>query len=92
MRHAPFADAQIVPQKPSLALGQTWKRIFAVIIEALHHSRRLQAERFLRQHRDLLDTARRSIVRELNSRQEAERCWRDLGLGRHPGLSDLEQS
>lgn len=89
MRHAPLTDTAIVPPRPSPVLRQTLKGIFTAIIEALHHSRRLQAKRFVRQHRDLIDTAQRSILRELNSPQEAERCWRDLGSGRHPSLSDF---
>ena len=87
MRHAPFiADAQFVPPKPSLAFRRARKSIFAVIIEAIRYSRRLQAERFLREHRDLIDGAQRSILREFHSREEAERCWRDLGSGRRPDL------
>lgn len=85
MRHAPsIADAELVPPKPSLALKRARKSIFTMIIDALCYSRRLQAERFLREHRDLV--AQRSILREFHSREEAERCWRDLGSGRRPDL------
>ena len=87
MRHAQFiADAEIVSAKSSLARGGTRKSIFTMIIDALRYSRRLQAERFLREHRDLVETARRSVLREFHSRDEAERCWRDLGSGRRPDL------
>ncbi len=87
MKHAQFiADTDIVTPKPSLALGQTRKSIFKAFMEALHYSRRLQAERVLRQHRHLIDCAQQSIFRELKSRDEAERCWRDLGWGRRPEL------
>jgi hypothetical protein len=56
MRRAQFiASAEIVHPKPALVLGQTLKRIFTAMIEALHHSRRLQAARFLRQNRHLID-------------------------------------
>jgi hypothetical protein len=56
MRRAPFiADTEFVHPKPALVLGQTLKRIFTAMIAALHHSRRLQAERFLRQNRHLID-------------------------------------
>ena len=55
MRRAPFiADTEIVHPNPAPVLGQTLKRIFTAMIEALHHSRRLQAERFLRQNRHLI--------------------------------------
>jgi hypothetical protein len=92
MRHAPptyteFTDTEIVPTKSPL-VPQARKSIFAVIIEALPYSRRLQAKRVLRADRDLIDAAQRSIFREFRSREEAERCWRDLGSGRHPSLSD----
>jgi hypothetical protein len=93
MRHAPFThteftDPEIVPTKSPLVPRQARKGIFTVIVEALHYSRRLQAKRVLREHRDLIDAAQRSIFRELSSREEAERCWRDLGSGRHPSLWD----
>jgi hypothetical protein len=56
MRHAPLiADTEIDHPKPALVLGQTLKRVFTGVIETLHHSRRLQAERFLRQNRHLID-------------------------------------
>ncbi len=56
MRPAPFiADTEIVHPKPALILGQTLKRIFTAMIAALRHSRRLQAERFLRQNRHLIE-------------------------------------
>ena len=87
MRHTPsIADAENVRPKPLLALKKPRKSIFMMIIETLHCSRRLQAERFLREHRDLVETARRSVLREFHSRDEAERCWRDLGSGRRPDL------
>ncbi len=85
MRDTPsIAHNGIASPKSPLVLGQTLKAIFTPIIEALHHSRRLQAARFLRQNRDLIDAAHHSILRELDCREEAERCWRDLGSGRRP--------
>ena len=65
MRRAPsLADAEIVHPKPGPVLGRALKRIFTTIIEALHHSRRLQAARFLRQNRHLIETAQHSILRK----------------------------
>ncbi len=84
MRHAPIAETEIV-SLPSQT-KEARKGIFRAILAAMRYSRRLQAERFLRQHRDLVDTAERSLLREIHSRQEAERCWRDLGSGRRPDL------
>src|SRR5262249_37538126 len=90
LRHAPLiADTEIVHPKPALVLGQTLKRVFTGVIEALHHSRRLLAARFLRQNRHLIGTTQHSILRELHSREEAERCWRELGSGRRASLSDF---
>lgn len=92
MRHRPLiADSEIVHPGPAPVLGQTLKRIFIGIIEALHYSRRFQAARFVRQNPQLIETAQRSILRELHSREEAERCWRDLGSGGRPTLSDSER-
>ena len=91
MRRRPlFADYEIVQPEPAPVLGQTLERIFTGIIEALHYSRRLQAARFVRQNPHLIETAQYSILRELHCREEAERCWRDLGAGRHPTPSDSE--
>lgn len=64
MRHAPFfADAETVHAKPAPVVGQTLKCMFTAIIEALHHSRRLQAERFLRQNPHLVETAQHTTTR-----------------------------
>lgn len=41
---------------------RTKKRILAVVFDALHHSRRLQAQRTLRHYHDLVDQAHHSIV------------------------------
>ena len=40
------------------------KSIFAIILDALHHSRRLQAQRTLRQYHDLIDQAQRGLESE----------------------------
>lgn len=91
MRHRPLiADSEIVHPGPTPALGQTLKRNFIGIIEALHYSRRLQAARFIRQNPHLIEAAQHSILRELHSLEEAERCWRDLRSGQRPTLSDCE--
>jgi len=44
-----------------LSAGRSRKSIFAIILDALHHSRRLQAERTLRQYRHLIDRAGHGI-------------------------------
>ncbi len=68
MKQAPSISAKIVPQAAFLSGWRDKTRIFAIILEALHHSRRLQAERTLRQYRDLIDQGRPKIFRELNGR------------------------
>jgi hypothetical protein len=65
--HAPSIAAkiasQIVFQTPSKVISPsrrpTRKSLFALIVDALHHSRRLQAKRTLRQYRHLIDRAGR---------------------------------
>jgi acetyl-CoA acetyltransferase len=75
MRQAPFIAIELTSQE--IAVGRqdskqgSKKGIFATIFEALHHSRRLQAERTLRQYRHLIDRAERDILRELNKRSGA---------------------
>jgi hypothetical protein len=55
MRHAPLiTDSEIVLSHPLLLHRQKQKGFFAAILEALHHSRRLQAERYLRTNRHLI--------------------------------------
>jgi hypothetical protein len=55
MRHASFSLTST--DSPTLALSQTKptiKRLFASLLEALHHSRRQQAQRVIAQHRHLI--------------------------------------
>jgi hypothetical protein len=52
MRHASFSTG-IESSTPAIS-NRTRKRFFAVLLEALQHSRRLQAQRILRQYRHLL--------------------------------------
>ena len=63
MRQAPFMATELTSHE--IAVG---RQIFAAIFEALHHSRRLQAARTLRQYRHLIDRAERDILREPNKR------------------------
>ena len=67
MRHTPSTFVSIPPVNNSC---QNKKGVFGLILEALHHSRRLQAERTLRQYRDLMDRAEHSIAAELKLRSE----------------------
>jgi hypothetical protein len=54
MRHASFATS-IASSTPAISQNQpTRKSLFASLIEALHHSRRLQAQRVIGQYRDLI--------------------------------------
>ena len=46
------------------------RSFFAMLLEALYHSRRLQARRTLRQYQHLLGPAERNILRELNAGPE----------------------
>jgi len=39
-----------------------------MLLEALYHSRRLEAERTLRRYRHLIAPAQRNILRELNAK------------------------
>jgi hypothetical protein len=65
MGHAPSITAKIASQIASqtackvISPGrrQIRKSLFALIVDALHQSRRLQAERALRQYRHLIDRA-----------------------------------
>jgi len=55
MTHAPLvSDTQVLLSHPLLKHKQKRQGIFAAIIEALHYSRRLQAERYLRTNRHLI--------------------------------------
>ena len=71
MRQAPFIATELPSRQSVLHRQKTEKSIFAVIFEALHHSRHLQAERTLRQYRHLIDKAERDILREPNKRSGA---------------------
>lgn len=74
MRHAPFIATRLV----SFETSRQWlkqrtreppkrrKSIFGTILEALYHSRRLQAERTLNQYRHLIYKADSNIVCESN--------------------------
>jgi hypothetical protein len=54
MRHALFPTT-IISSTPSISPQiPTAKNPFALLLDALHRSRRLQAERILRQHRHLI--------------------------------------
>ena len=68
MRQAPFIATELTSHEIAVGRQNSKKGIFAAIFEALHHSRRLQAARTLRQYRHLIDRAERDILRELNKR------------------------
>jgi hypothetical protein len=54
MRHALFSTS--IDSSTPVISNRTARRkgVFALVLEALHHSRRLQAERIIRQYRHLL--------------------------------------
>jgi hypothetical protein len=55
MRHASFFSTNIGSSTPASSQTRpTRKSLFASLLEALHHSRRLQAQRVLAQHRHLI--------------------------------------
>jgi hypothetical protein len=62
MRHTSFPSADIVSSAPAIS-GQTTKTKsqFALVLEALHHSRRLQAQRVLWQYRHLIHDPKSNI-------------------------------
>jgi hypothetical protein len=68
MRHAPFIATRFVSLESARERPKPRKSIFRIIFEALHHSRRLQAERTLHQYRHLIHKAENNILRELNKR------------------------
>jgi hypothetical protein len=58
MRHASYHVAETVSPEPALRQktrpSNVFESIFAAVLAALHHSRRLQAQRTLRQYRHLI--------------------------------------
>jgi hypothetical protein len=54
MRHALFSTTIISFTSPISRKLQTTNNPFALLLDALHRSRRLQAERILAQHRHLI--------------------------------------
>jgi hypothetical protein len=54
MRHAPFIATKFVAFDAERDRPKPRKSIFRIISQALHHSRRLQAERIIRQYHHLL--------------------------------------
>jgi uncharacterized protein YjiS (DUF1127 family) len=66
------------------------RSIYAIVLDALHHSRRLQAERTLRQYRDLIDQAehRTRTHRRADLRAIADNphLLADLGITRDEAL------
>jgi hypothetical protein len=59
MRHAQSVPAEPISVASTFSNHQGRWKIFAAIINALHHSRRLQAERIIRQYRHLLARSER---------------------------------
>ena len=72
MRHAPFIATRLVSFEAEREQPKQRTSIFRIILEALHHSRRLQAERTLQQYRHLIHKAESNILRELNNRSGAK--------------------
>ena len=70
-----MTDASLIAARiarPGSLLRRPGRRgFFAMLLEALHHSRRLEADRTLRRYRHLIGPAQANIVRELNARAEA---------------------
>jgi hypothetical protein len=54
MRHAQTIPAKTMSVASAFSNYQGRWKTFAAIIDALHHSRRLQAENFIKAHRHLL--------------------------------------
>ncbi len=72
MRHASFSTS-IDLSTPDISLNApTRKSLFAILIEALHHSRRLQARRIIRQYRRLIASSRASSSND-GGRQDVSR-------------------
>jgi hypothetical protein len=68
MGDAPSIAAEIGSRESSLDRRPARKGFFAVLLEALHRSRRIQAQRAIRQHRHLIDRTGQRILRESNAR------------------------
>ncbi len=54
----------------SLPIRRSRRSIFAIVLEALYHSQRLQAERTLRRYQRLVGPAERNILRDLDAGSE----------------------
>jgi hypothetical protein len=54
MQYAPFIATKFVTVDAECDRPKPRRSIFGIISQALHHSRRLQAEKFIRAHRHLL--------------------------------------
>jgi hypothetical protein len=68
MRHAPIVANEVNPGPV-----RAKKSIFALLVEALYHSRHLRAERTLRRYRDVIGRAQFTILRELSLRSESQK-------------------
>jgi hypothetical protein len=71
MRQASY-PVNAVPSAGAVVSGQVSKRIgifFSFILDALHRSRRRQAQRILHQHRHLFARAPESVVHDLESEE-----------------------
>ena len=62
------ASAETSFQNSSLDRRSARRGFFAVLLEALHHSRRLQAKRAIRQYRHLIDRTGYRILCGSNAR------------------------
>ncbi len=72
MRHPSFIAARPLYFETARERPKKGKGIFRIILEALHHSRRLQAERTLHQYRHLIPKGQEHILRGLNKRSAAK--------------------
>jgi hypothetical protein len=54
MQYAPFIATKFVAVDAECDRPKPRENIFRIILQALHHSRRLQAERIIRQYHHLL--------------------------------------
>lgn len=72
MRDASFIATRLVFFKAEREQPKQQKSNFRIILEALHHSRRLQAERTFHQYRHLIQKAESNNIRELNNRSGAK--------------------
>ncbi len=70
-----MSDASLIATKivrpGSLLIRRKRRGVFTILLEALYHSRRLQAERTLRRYQHLIAPAQANVLRELGVQADA---------------------